>query len=100
MIRQDDPADIVDGGAHRCQLDQDIPAVPAFLHHLLDGFQVTGRAGKPIENVFRFSVLMNMTHNKTSISPLGGYGDHNTMILFMQPVIKELFTFCLNGRMA
>ena len=49
MILQNDLACIIDGRFHCGKLDQNLAAVPAVLHHALDGFQMPDCPGKAVQ---------------------------------------------------
>ena len=60
MILKNDLACIVDRGFDRRKLDQDFTAVPAVLHHPLDGFQMSDGAAQSVEHRLRIGVRMGM----------------------------------------
>ena len=50
VVLQDQLAGIVDGGAHRGDLDQHLRAVPALLDHVPHGLQVADGPGQPVQH--------------------------------------------------
>ena len=70
VVLEDDPAHAGNGRVDGRQLDQDVAAVAAVFDHALDGFDVARNARQPVEDAFRFRMVMVMMGTGVCLSRL------------------------------
>ena len=86
MVLEDYFAGVVQSGAHRSQLNQNIRAVVSFLHHPLHLFQVTDGPGKAVYH--RFLIFVNVTV---------GMSDAVGMLIDMLLVVEMVMGMVVHG---